>query len=177
MRRLWILAAGCALLALGCDTGGGGGTTCRYGNATYAPGQSFPSMDGCNTCSCSASGQVLCTERACASSDGGVDGSGGDRIVCTASPPVFPSFDKSCISATDCFVAIHQTDCCGSQNAIGYNKSQQARFAADEKICEMQYPGCGCAPRPTMAEDGQSTRSNTTISVKCGASGCSTYIP
>jgi hypothetical protein len=38
--------------------------TCRYDGATYNQGASFPSTDGCNTCSCTASG-VACTERAC----------------------------------------------------------------------------------------------------------------
>lgn len=39
--------------------------TCDYGGNTYDAGASFPSVDGCNTCNCSASG-VACTKRACA---------------------------------------------------------------------------------------------------------------
>jgi hypothetical protein len=39
--------------------------TCTYGGATYNEGDSFPSTDGCNTCSCTTGGQVACTERAC----------------------------------------------------------------------------------------------------------------
>jgi hypothetical protein len=38
--------------------------TCAYGDKTYTEGDQFPSTDGCNTCSCSASG-VACTKKAC----------------------------------------------------------------------------------------------------------------
>ena len=38
--------------------------TCDYNGSTYNEGDSFPSEDGCNDCSCSASG-VACTKRAC----------------------------------------------------------------------------------------------------------------
>jgi hypothetical protein len=38
--------------------------TCSYNGKTYSDGASFPSTDGCNTCTCSASG-VGCTKKAC----------------------------------------------------------------------------------------------------------------
>lgn len=38
---------------------------CTYGGAQHPVGDSFPSTDGCNTCSCSAAGAVVCTNRAC----------------------------------------------------------------------------------------------------------------
>lgn len=40
-------------------------TTCAYDGTTYTPGQSFPSTDGCNTCTCGSNGTVGCTKRAC----------------------------------------------------------------------------------------------------------------
>lgn len=40
--------------------------TCSYGGETYQPGQSFPSTDGCNTCTCGDNGSVGCTKMACA---------------------------------------------------------------------------------------------------------------
>lgn len=46
-------------------TGGGTGGTCSYGGMAYPVGTSFPSSDGCNTCSCTAGGQIVCTLRAC----------------------------------------------------------------------------------------------------------------
>ncbi len=40
---------------------------CEYNGWAYADGESFPSSDGCNTCSCS-NGDVVCTEMACINS-------------------------------------------------------------------------------------------------------------
>ena len=38
---------------------------CLYDGAMYDPGESFPSDDGCNTCTCMDGGGVACTEMAC----------------------------------------------------------------------------------------------------------------
>ncbi|MCA9594618.1 MAG: hypothetical protein KC776_14940 [Myxococcales bacterium] len=46
------------------DPGGSGGD-CSYGGKSYSAGDSFPSSDGCNTCSCAQDGQVACTLLAC----------------------------------------------------------------------------------------------------------------
>jgi Pacifastin inhibitor (LCMII) len=42
-----------------------GTVACTYGGKTYKPGDSFPSTDECNTCSCSTNGSVGCTKKAC----------------------------------------------------------------------------------------------------------------
>jgi len=39
--------------------------TCEYGGKPYAAGQSFPALDGCNTCTCESNGFVSCSEMAC----------------------------------------------------------------------------------------------------------------
>lgn len=44
-----------------------GAASCDYDGKTYPDGASFPSADGCNSCSCEA-GSVACTTRACAPS-------------------------------------------------------------------------------------------------------------
>jgi hypothetical protein len=44
--------------------------TCSYGGQTYALGATFPATDGCNTCTCSATG-VGCTKIGCPPRDGG----------------------------------------------------------------------------------------------------------
>jgi hypothetical protein len=49
----------------------GGTVTCDYLGKVVPVGTSFPSADGCNTCSCQTTGDVLCTLRACF--DAGVD--------------------------------------------------------------------------------------------------------
>ncbi len=41
--------------------------TCFLNDKTYKVGESFPSADGCNTCSCSENGSITCTEKACES--------------------------------------------------------------------------------------------------------------
>ncbi len=43
--------------------------SCSYDSEAYAPGDSFPSTDGCNTCSCSSAGNVSCTRKACITCD------------------------------------------------------------------------------------------------------------
>jgi hypothetical protein len=50
------------------------GCSSKCGNG-HAAGESFPSADGCNTCSCGADGTVACTTRACV--DAGPTGSAG----------------------------------------------------------------------------------------------------
>src|SRR5688500_2199544 len=42
----------------------GGGKSCNVGGKTYQDGASFPSSDGCNSCSCN-DGAVGCTLLAC----------------------------------------------------------------------------------------------------------------
>ncbi len=39
--------------------------TCTYQGTEFKPGESVPSVDGCNSCSCSQDGQVMCTLMAC----------------------------------------------------------------------------------------------------------------
>ncbi len=39
--------------------------SCSYNGTVYQQGQSFKSADGCNTCSCTDGGRVVCTLRAC----------------------------------------------------------------------------------------------------------------
>jgi hypothetical protein len=38
---------------------------CSYDLSFYSVGESFPSIDGCNTCTCGDNGSVGCTKRAC----------------------------------------------------------------------------------------------------------------
>jgi hypothetical protein len=45
--------------------GGAPGASCSYGGKTYQPGESFPSTDGCNTCTCVDKGGVGCTKKNC----------------------------------------------------------------------------------------------------------------
>jgi hypothetical protein len=49
------------------------GLTCTSGGTTYQPGDTFPSPDGCNTCTCGSDGNIGCTEKACEACGGLVD--------------------------------------------------------------------------------------------------------
>jgi hypothetical protein len=40
-------------------------STCNYGGQSYQQGDSFESIDGCNTCNCGSNGSVGCTKMAC----------------------------------------------------------------------------------------------------------------
>jgi hypothetical protein len=59
--------AGTAMLALslGCLGGCSSEERCSYNHQSYPKGTSFPDKDGCNTCTCVASGAVECTLMAC----------------------------------------------------------------------------------------------------------------
>ena len=93
----------------------------------------------------------------------------GDAVTCSAQNPTFPTFDKTCERADECFVALHMVSCCGTQVAIGMNTTERDRFNADETRCDAQYPGCGCPVGPTTAEDGNMTINNNEIVVQCTA--------
>lgn len=41
------------------------GVTCELNGFIYNEGQSFPSADGCNTCTCESTGEIGCTEKDC----------------------------------------------------------------------------------------------------------------
>ncbi|HEY6179452.1 MAG TPA: hypothetical protein VIX73_33585 [Kofleriaceae bacterium] len=110
---------------------------------------------------------------ACSASDAGT---GCDVVMCGASNVMFPTFDKTCSSVADCAYAIHQSNCCGATLAIGLNKAEQTRFAADEKTCVDQYPICGCPATPTITEDGQAATPGKTIIVQCQSGKCMTTV-
>jgi len=70
MRKLLLPLFACLALA-GCTSSipfsnRASGQTCSYNQQTYKAGESFPSTDGCNTCSCSETGAIACTLRFCA---------------------------------------------------------------------------------------------------------------
>ena len=106
-----------ALLTMGaddCDRR----TPCLYGGEVYRPGQSFPSTDGCNTCSCSPGGAVACTLRACAPDRcGGIAGLAcDDGEYCRYSPDAL----------------------CGAADATGI-------CLEIPELCTEEYqPVCGC---------------------------------
>jgi hypothetical protein len=55
---------------IACNTDGGGGGACIDGTKVYKLGTSFTCADGCNGCTCTSSGIVVTTNRACADASG-----------------------------------------------------------------------------------------------------------
>jgi hypothetical protein len=83
------------------------------------------------------------------------------------------AYPRACTGKSDCTFGLHQTNCCGSERAMGYTKSAAATFGADEKACEATYPGCGCAASPTVDDSG---KTGTAFDVDCVAGSCTTYV-
>lgn len=136
--------------------GCGGPSTCEYDGKVYQHGDSFPSSDGCNSCSCDA-GRVACTLKACVkscvyngktynhgdsfpSSDGcNTCGCSNGAVSCTekACPP------KTCggIAGIPCGqgeYCDYTGANCGYADATGVCKPRPG-------ACDMQYnPVCGC---------------------------------
>jgi len=103
-------------------------------------------------------------------------GASGDAVMCGSAPLTFPTFDKTCATTADCFIALHTTSCCGSITALGLASTERDRFARDEAICDGQYPGCGCAAGPPTAEDGRDcgTFDTSCVALRCTAGQCTT---
>ncbi len=97
-------------------------------------------------------------------------------VMCVGNPPTFPAFDRTCAADGDCFVARHQTDCCGTIVAWGLRSTEQPAFAAAEKLCESQYPGCGCASNKVTTDDSMTTTMDHPIAVHCTAGMCRTTV-
>ncbi len=99
------------------------------------------------------------------------------QLACESHGTTFPPQEKKCVAATDCYVANHMINCCGTMVAIGLNAADtQGEFPYLEGKCEAAYPACGCASLPTAAEDGR-TSADGTIMVECTSGLCATYVP
>lgn len=106
---------------------------------------------------------------------GGATGGGGlEGVDCTAAPPEFPAFDPTCSAPADCVLKFHMVNCCGSMAATGVNQGDSAGFDAAEAVCQSQYPGCGCAAMPTVADDGTTSGDPAAFSVDCVGGQCVT---
>jgi hypothetical protein len=110
---------------------------------------------------------------------GGPDAPAGGallQLTCNADMSQLPRFARQCGDPGECAIARHQVDCCGSATAHGIRADQLDAFAAAESACQALFPGCGCPPQPTVAEDGDSEAQGT-IMVACESSVCVTFVP
>ena len=106
--------------------------------------------------------------------DGGID---AGAVNCAASPQVFPVFDRACWDDLWCSTVFHQTDCCGNRKALGMLHPETERFAVVERVCQSQYPRCGCPSGPTTTDTGQTATDDSMIKVQCREGLCTTYVP
>jgi hypothetical protein len=90
-------------------------------------------------------------------------------------PPYFPVFGRTCLDDGDCFVGLHQIDCCGTRAALGLSTTEREAFFAAEGACSSMYPACGCPEGETSADDGSSCFE--TPVVHCDGGGCVTSCP
>jgi hypothetical protein len=107
----------------------------------------------------------------------GAPGLDSGDVRCVGNPPAFPAFERGCSGDANCVIGFHQVDCCGNRIATGINHSERDRFDAAERICEMQYPGCGCPQGPTTTDTAQMTSDESMIAVACRSGVCTTFVP
>ncbi len=101
-----------------CDSDAGAAEGCDYDGKRYQPGDSFPSEDGCNTCTCSEGGAVGCTKRAC------VSGTCGGLLGAICPDGQYCAFPEGAF--------------CGGADATG-------TCAQKPDFCTKEYnPVCGC---------------------------------
>ena len=102
------------------------------------------------------------------------------RIAVTEVIPVIRADAAGCTGDENCVIGVHQTDCCGSSYAYGFNHSERDRFDTLEPPCRATYPGCGCPAGPTQTDSGETATDASTIQVACVAQGpervCVTYV-
>jgi hypothetical protein len=102
---------------------------------------------------------------------------GGPSLSCSQNEPFGATgLDRSCARASDCVVARHMVDCCGTMIAFGLNAADEQRFKLAERRCAATFPACGCAPGPTRTDDGSEAFDDAGIEVACLQGTCTTYL-
>jgi len=84
---------------------------------------------------------------------------------------------NSCATDSDCALALHQVNCCGTYHAWGIAATGAQAFAEAEAACEASYPACGCASQPTLAQDGNTASSLDDLAVTCQEGACRSHVP
>lgn len=111
------IALATLLVLFACDDHGKGGAACVYNGMPYAIGDVFPAGDGCNSCTCTASG-ASCTALGCV--DGGVDPTPA-ACAPSAGCPEGPVCGALCCGAGE--RCVNGTCQCGGRPACGSGDS------------------------------------------------------
>jgi len=127
--------------ASGAEAGRGGTTTTGGRGGTASPDAGSTSGTGSGSAGSSGgSGGAAASQ-----SDAGI-------AACRQSNYAAPALDKSCMTSDDCFVAVHQADCCGTMVALAFNETELAAFDTYEAGCHELV--CMCPGMAPTAEDG-----------------------
>jgi hypothetical protein len=109
---------------------------------------------------------------------GGTTDAGGDggsaAVDCRQVPALFPEFDRSCATETDCTIATRQINCCGTLMITGVRTTEVDAYQQAAATCASQYPLCGCANGPTVADDGTTAAGGLPARVQCLNDTCQT---
>ncbi len=120
-----------------CTTIACGGDTCLYEGITYQVGDSFPAVDGCNTCSCESGGLIACTELGCVATCEDVAAASADFVeqakVCD------PAATNPCTELVS-----GQLDC----GCPTYVNPENAAAIAELAATHDQYAELMCGPSP-----------------------------
>jgi hypothetical protein len=84
-------------------------------------------------------------------------------------------FDRGCTGNDTCGQGLHQINCCGTKQAIGFNHAQTTAFDAAESAWEMTCPACGCAEGPTTDDEGKTCDPGKMPTVSCDNGECHTH--
>jgi len=152
----------------------------RHKTAALLMGLVLGLADGCGSATVSSDGGGAggATGRAgsVGAGSGGAAGAVGSGGAGGASPcQAVLALDRSCATATDCFAAEHQTNCCGQRTFFGMNTSAQTQYQSRESKCEAAYPACGCAEGRPTTDDGSKIQFSATPGVACVRGVCTTY--
>lgn len=132
----------------------------------------MPARAFCTAGACEAR---TCLDTACSPPDAGPP----DAPACFTDA-VTADFER-CQTDADCVVKHHQTDCCGTEVAVGVAASVATAYENCEHAWDAHFPGCGCSSRPLTTEDGKTVTDPARIAVRCiSASGggvCKTSMP
>lgn len=138
---LWMGAEDCTHANIGSQQ------VCEYDGKVYAPGAKFPSEDNCNTCTCTETGDVACTERACLPSGTNTCEYNGSVYAAGDS---FPADDgcNTCRCSPNGDVACTLIGCIaqdgGTSPGSGGACEQNGKFYAPNTTFTIGCAGCAC---------------------------------
>jgi len=151
----------------------GGPGTCTARPSTcpdvVAPVCGCDGADYRNACEAATAGVDVAYPGTCVP-DGGSPDPCGDVVA----------LSRTCTVDSECAVAIHQTNCCGSTAALGLVHAEVGLFDLLEPLCDATYPSCGCPAGPTTTDSGETTFDASSIHVTCvhaaGIGTCRTWV-